>query len=888
MKTNSNSLSLAEIVTDFGSRVDQSLHDVLLHVEHSPIEICNDDYYVKLALKDTSHFYFAPRRFAHSERLEIRKITNDLLQRGIIKVSTSPYCSRIILVRKKNGRFRLCVDLRPLNDKIIKQRYPFPLIEDCLARLGDKSVFTSLDLKDGFHLIKIHPDFTRYFSFATPDGQFEYVRLPFGYCEAPAEFQKRLIQILQPLIAQDKLLVYMDDILIPTNNVKDNLNILYEALVLLKKYDFVINFEKCQFLKNSIEYLGYVISDKGITLSDRHVQAVKSFPPPANTLQVQRFLGLTNYFRKFIPDYASKAKPLHTLTRKDVPFYFDTSCKNAFNTLKQELISFPVLQIYSPLKETEVHTDASSIAFGAILLQKQSNNAWSPVAYFSQATNNAEKNYHSYELEMLATVKAVERFHIYLYGLHFTIVTDCQAVVYAINKAQLNLRIAKWTLRLQNYQFKMIHRAGVKMAHVDALSRIVAAIELMPIETELQYRQLADSQLKLIANHLENSEHDKYLMSNGLIYYKCEDKPRFVVPDGMVTNVIRVYHDDSAHCGVDKTIQGIRSNYWFPSMRKKIQNHIENCLVCIVSNTSTNVKEGEMQLVESPVKPFQILHTDHFGPLTESVDGHKHILILIDSFSKFTWLMPVRTTSSKEVIEHFSVIFGIFGNPAELVSDRGSAFTSTEFANFISDRKIKHRLIAVAAPWANGTVERVNRFLKSCLKKVVEYPATWSKKVEQVQYVINNTYHKTIKNTASKLMFGYDCRNHVDHKIIDCLSQLAETELSFEQERDTSRDIAIQATQRLRDYNKSYYDRTHKTPSQYKSGDYVMIRDTSSKPGEDKKLKTNYKGPYLVDKVLNKNRYVIKDIPGYNVSQRPYNSILSPDRLKHWIKNTDT
>jgi len=413
---------------------------LIKEIKNSTVEVVQDDYSVKVNLKDNTTYAFAPRRFAYMERLQIREITDDLLDRGIIKHSASPYCARVVPVRKKNGTLRLCVDLRPLNERVVKQKYPFPLIEDCLSRLGNKSVFTLLDLIDGFHLIKIHPDHQKYFAFATPDGQFEFTRLPFGYSEAPAEFQKRLIYILQPLIREDKVLVYIDDILIPSSTIKENLIIVKQTMLLLKKYKFDLNLSKCQFLKKSIEYLGYIVSDRGITLSDRHVNAVNNFPAPTKVQEVQRFLGLTNYFRRFIPNYATIAKPLYGLLKKTIHFDFNDACIQAFKSLKANLVSYLVLQLYNPLLQTELHTDASSIALAGILLQKQASGSWHPIAYYSQATNLAENKYHSFELEMLAIVKAIERFHIYLYGIEFTVVTDCNAVTYAINKAHLNLR----------------------------------------------------------------------------------------------------------------------------------------------------------------------------------------------------------------------------------------------------------------------------------------------------------------------------------------------------------------------------------------------------------------------------------------------------------------
>jgi len=216
-------LELSEI--DFDRANKDRLINLLVSIKNRAIEHVEDNYAVSVRLKDNSIFAYAPRRFAHAERLEVQMIIDDLLSREIIQPSTSPYCACVVPVRKKNNEMRLCVDLRPLNYRIIKQKYPFPAMEDGLSRLG-KSVFTFLDLKDSFYQIGVSEDSTKYFAFATPDGQYEYKRLPFGYSEAPAEFQKRLRQILEPWIRADKIIVYMDDVLIPSNSVEQNLKII--------------------------------------------------------------------------------------------------------------------------------------------------------------------------------------------------------------------------------------------------------------------------------------------------------------------------------------------------------------------------------------------------------------------------------------------------------------------------------------------------------------------------------------------------------------------------------------------------------------------------------------------------------------------------------------
>lgn len=348
----------------------------------------------------------------------------------------------------------------------------------------------------------------------------------------------------------------------------------------------------------------------------------------------------------------------------------------------------------------------------------------------------------------------------------------------------------------------------------------------------------------------------------------------------MIHQLLRIYHDDLAHCGNEKTFEGLSTNYW---LRKKVKRYIENCLICLVANSSVNAKEGEMHITPTPNQPFQILHIDHMGPLPETLDNSKHVLALIDACTRFTWLFAVKTISTRDVKKCLSPIFDMFGNPDEVVSDRGTAFTSFEFTEFLHTRRIKHRLVAVAAPWANGLVERVNRFVKSSLKRIVTVETEWHTHLTTVQYVINNTYHSSIKNTPSKLLLRYDQRNHTDSKFVDILTALSKTDLHFETERDASRQLALETTNQLKEYNKIYYDRKHKLPTKYKLGDYVGIRDMTPRIGESKKFKPKYKGPYMISKILDKNRYVVTDIPGFNLSSKPYNSVLSPDKLKYWI-----
>ena len=863
------------------------LINTLKEVEKLEVEQIQDEYKIRVHLKDTSFFRYAPRRMSIQEKASLRKITDDLLKRGIIKPSISPYCARVVLVVRQDGRKRMVLDLRPLNQRISPQKYPFPIVEDQLDQLYGKEIFTKLDLRDGFHQIEIHPEDTKYFAFATPFGQYEYVKMPFGYSEAPAEFQKRLLYILDELLRSGKILLYIDDILIHSTTITENLQVLREVLITLKKYGLELNLSKCMFLKRKIEFLGYVVSANGITLNKRHTQAITDFKYPQNVRQVQGFLGLTNYFRKFIKEYALKARPLYDLTKKDKDFSFNEKCKQAFDLLKGELTSFPVLRIYNPTAETELLTDASNQGYGAILLQKQKTGDMAPVAYFSKATSEPEKKYHSFELETLAIVKALERFHVYLQGITFRIVTDCNALALAVRKININPRIARWTLTFQNYNFELVHRSSDKMTHVDFLSRYILTVNIISSEDELLYKQLADPKLKEIAEQVELHGSKVFKLIDGILFKEYKDKDLFVVPEAMVNNIIRLYHDEVGHVGVDKTLYGILSHYWFPNLKIKVRNYIDNCVKCLSYSIAAGKTEGEMLIYEKETIPFQTVHIDHFGPLAETIDNFKHILVIIDAFTKFVWLFATKSTGTDEVLGCLEMVFSLLGYPKRIVSDRGTAFTSNNFSNFVTKRGITHVLTAVASPWANGQVERVNRFLKSTLSKIVKDPIEWKEKIRSVQYVINNTLNKAINSTPSKALFGFEQRKIEDEHLCIAIDELRKLDSDYSKQRNDTQLSAQEVNRKLQEYNKVQFDKRHKKITKYKVGDYVLVRKLQHKVGTNTKLEPKYKGPYQVKAILKKNRFVIADIPGYNLSSRPYNTILSADKIKPWIRIKD-
>jgi hypothetical protein len=348
---------------------------------------------------------------SESERMKVRKITDDLAKNDIIRESNSPFGSPVVLVQKNDGTDRLCVDYRALNKITVKDRYPLPRIDDQLDRLGKGKFFTSLDMTSGFHQIPIAPNSIPKTAFVTPDGQFEYTRMPFGLANAPAVFQ-RAINVALGNLKYDVALVYLDDILIPSVSVEEGYEKLRLVLIALRKAGFSVNISKCHFLMKTITYLGREISADGIRPDQRKVKAIKESLAPVNVKQARQFIGLASYFRKFIPAFSTKVACITHLTRNNVQFNSTAECKKARQYIIDVLTQKPLLSIFDSSLETQLHTDASSLGFGAILMQKHGE-SFRPIEYFSQKTSPEESKYHSFEFETLAVVKALKNFRVY-------------------------------------------------------------------------------------------------------------------------------------------------------------------------------------------------------------------------------------------------------------------------------------------------------------------------------------------------------------------------------------------------------------------------------------------------------------------------------------------
>ncbi|UYV60884.1 hypothetical protein LAZ67_1002667 [Cordylochernes scorpioides] len=411
-----------------------------------------------------------PYKTTASEREAIREIVREWKDNGIVTETRSPYASPVLLVRKKTGDHRLVVDYRRLNIQTVKDKFPLPRIDDLLEGLRNAKFFTTLDLAHGYLQIPLTDKAKLKTAFITPDDTGQFERMIFGLTNAPAEFQRLMHTVLGPLLNK-KAFCYLDDVIIPAKDWREMIERLREVLERIRSAKLTLKPSKCEFGRREVEFLGYVISTGGLKPGPRKIKAIEEFPEPKNVHDIRRFLGLTNFFRRFVKDFARKAEPLSRLTKKGSQFEWKEEQRRSFGGLRKDLVEYPVLAHYNPELKTEVHCDASAEGLAGMVLQMDEDCKWRLVYCVSKKTTEAEKMYHSSKLELMAIVWTLDRLRQFLVGIKFTVVTDCQALVYMNAKKTTNPQIARWYNLIQEYDFEIRHKPGEKMAHVDGMSR---------------------------------------------------------------------------------------------------------------------------------------------------------------------------------------------------------------------------------------------------------------------------------------------------------------------------------------------------------------------------------------------------------------------------------
>ncbi|QRW16712.1 Retrotransposable element Tf2 protein [Rhizoctonia solani] len=721
-----------------------------------------------------------------AESKALKQHIDEELATGKIRPSTSSAGAPVMFVKKADGSLRLVVDYRKLNDVTHKNVYPLPRQDDLMAKLRHAKMFTKLDLRWGYNNVRIKEGDEWKTAFRTKYGLFEYLVMPFGLTNAPAAFQHFMNDLFRDLI-DVTVVIYLDDILIFSEKPEEHPLHVREVLSRLMKNQLFCKLSKCHFHVTTVDYLGIVISPAGFSMDQKKIEAVTSWPQPKTIKQVQAFLGFVNYLRRFIPNFSLVARPLHNLTRKETPWSWGNLEEEAFQELKLLVTQSPVLIHSNPDLPYYLETDASGVAMGAILSQRGPDNRLHPIAYMSKSFSGAEANYDTHDKELLAIIKALEEWRIFLEATDrpVQVFTDHRNLEYWMQARTFNRRHARWRVFLSDFNFEIHYRPGKQSGKPDALSRrsdyldvplepeIMLPTEVfantseeeLEIVTEIRSRLKEDPSLEQIIQFLtEDADNAPPSIQKAYREYDWEEdllwyRGKLVVPDHepLKERLLKEFHDSplAGHPGQQRTLELLSQNYWWPGMKSSAKEWVECCPTC-QANRQAHAPVIALKPLEVPPYPFHTILYDFITGFPKS-QGHDAILVVIDSFSKFGHFIPTsKKVTSKGLADLFVThIWKLHGLPIKTVSDRGTTFTGKFLRALYQRLGIKPSFSSAYHPESDGQTERVNQFIEFYLRSYVAADhSDWTTWLPLAEYAYNNAKHASTGKTPFELVYG--------------------------------------------------------------------------------------------------------------------------------------
>ena len=767
-----------------------------------------------------------PRRLPLAKREEADKAIEEMKADGIIEPSASPWSSPVVLVKKKDGTLRFCVDYRKLNSATRKDSYPLPRIDDTLEALAGSKWFSTLDLKSGYWQVELDKEDREKTAFSAGNGLWQFTVMPFGLCNAPATFERLMEQVLAGLPITVAL-VYLDDVLVPGVCFIDHLSNLRQVFSRLQKARLKLSPKKCVLFQKEVDYLGHVVNKDGISTDPQKIEAIASWPAPGNASEVKSFIGLCSYYRRYIQSFSDIASPLYQCAEKK-PFSWTQSAEAAFVQLKQLLTSAPVLAYPKPGVKFILDTDASNNGIGAVLSQLQDGQE-RVIAYFSRSLNRAESQYCVTRKELLAMVKAVRHFHCYLYGRHFLLRTDHAALRWLLNFKAPEGQVARWLEQLQQYDFDVQHRPGAVHSNADALSRrpclyqpcnhcdrlesrdhhhgrqqgaeerdmscqsVAINLDFHNLTTtSLRQAQEQDEDIRPVILWLERSatrprwedvapqseitkaywaQWNSLKLLDGVLYRLWENASgdkitkQLVIPKNLRSSVLHLLHNlpTSGHMGVAKTVGRIKERFYWVNVHKDVQNWCKNCDLCAS-------RRGPPRKIRAPLSqynagsPMERIAVDVLGPLPTSEDGNKYLLIAADYFTKWVEGYALPNQEAVTVADVLVKEFVCrFGVPLFVHSDQGRNFESAVFGEMCRLLGISKTRTTPLHPQSDGMVERFNRTIESQLSKYVEdHQRDWDKHIPFLLMAYRTSVHEATGHSPSQLMLGRHLRLPID------------------------------------------------------------------------------------------------------------------------------
>ncbi|CAF1253603.1 unnamed protein product [Rotaria sordida] len=854
-----------------------------------------------------------PYRIAPARRQVVEENLQEMLKDNIIVPSKSPWASPVVLAPKKDGTLRFCIDYRKLNAMTIRDAYPIPRIDDTLDSLQEAKFISTLDLRTGYWQVEMDEKSRQKTAFITHKGLFEFKVMPYGLTNAPATFQ-RLMDIVLAGLKWQCCLVYIDDVIVYSPTFEQHIEDLKRVFEALRSANLTLKTSKCHFCRRETKYLGHIITSDGVKPDPDLVKSVVDFPRPQTIRDVQSYLGLTGYYRRFIQNYARIAEPLIKQLRFTVTgnhhLRWSNECTEAFNTLKKKLTTAPIMNTPNFEQLFILEVDACEYGLGAILTQEYDGKKY-VIAYASRTLSALERRYGATEREALAIVWATKHFRVYIEGSKILIRSDCKALQWLRNTKDITGRLARWAMKLSAYQIEGInYRPAKQNANADSLSRnpildtnsndpqlltIETAINLWEntnILDEIKTEQQTDPKLKYIIDQLRNrnraifnDKRNPYVLINDILYKvknsnrhynqrEIGNKRLLVIPKSMQQKLLSWAHDhpSAGHGGQQKTLFRLTTRVFWDSMRKDVYNYVASCQACQQFKYN-NIPLANPLQTHIVNEPWHTIGIDIMGPFPKTARQKRFLLVIVDYFTRWIELFPLRTTTSIDIAQILiNEVFTRYGMPTFILSDNGPQFVSLLFQHFCKTLGIEQKFTANYHPQTNLT-ERVNRTLKPMLAIFAhEHPHSWDKEIQKLALSIRTSINETTGETPAFMMFGRDLKLPMDLLIgeptqgppptsIDSL-QINEYRKNLIHNLRSTYNFVREHSEVEKIIQKSKYDQ-HTSQRQFNVGDLVWIATTTPQIGEvllSRKFQPKYQGPCRLVEQLGPSTFIVRRI----------------------------
>lgn len=813
--------------------------------------------------------YRSNRRLSPAELELCKTYVADLLKKGHITPSASPFGAPMMMVAKPAGGFRVVCDWRALNKKTIKMRYPLPRIDETLDKLAGSKVFSSCDLASGYFQIRISEEDAHKTAFTTPFGQYEFKVLGQGLVNAPATFQSLMNRIFEPFLNKF-VVIYLDDILIYSKTPEEHLDHLRQVLETLRKEKLYAKLAKCDFNKVEVPFLGHIVGRHGIKVNPKKIQVVQEWPEPQDVTQMRQFLGLTNYFRKFIQGYSSIAAPLNDLTKKNTDFkkLWTPDHSVLFQKLKDALTSAPVLVLPDFQKPFELVSDASIMGTGAVLLQEGR-----PVAYTSKKFSPAEVNYTTTEQELLGVVNALKEWRCYTEGHKgLTVVTDHNPLTYLQTQPVLTRRLARWEQELTDFQFTWKYEAG-RTNVADPLSRSPAMATLYLNSMSLAAKSQNKKQPTIMDRIKSGYRHDPRFQHSVPARWTQQDGywcygDRLIVPHhgSLRDDIIEQMHAPTyaGHMGRDKTLDSIQKTFYWPKMSQDIEKFVNSCYQC-QTNKSTNQKPGGLlQPVEIPHSFWECVTTDLITRLPPTQKGHDAIAVFVCKLSKMVIAEPCHSDINAEQYADLFLrsVFRHHGLPSKIISDRDARFTGKFLTTVASALDIRQAFSTSFHPQTDGQTERMNRCLEDVLRHYVSpYHDDWDQHLYLAEFAINSSKNASIGMSPFFALYGRHPETPLTIQVKDRLQKITPRADEFLQNYCDRVDHAHTCLLRAQERMKRQADKSRRDVT-FTIGQDVLLstRNLKFKASGCPKFAPKFVGPFKIIKLVGKRLETSDDI----------------------------